>query len=84
MGTIDQEQPATHRVAPPMHGSTADPLLARADAALLEAERLRLALTRQRAIARAICANATQSRTLQAGLSPTIAIALTVNAPRLA
>ncbi len=67
-----------------MHGSMADPLLARADAALREAERLRIALTRQRAIARAICDNAAQTRTLQSGLSPTIAIALTVNAPRSA
>ena len=59
-----------------------DPLLARADAALLEAERLRLALLRERAIARAICADAAQTRTLQAGLQPAVAIALTVNAPR--
>jgi len=67
-----------------MHGSTDDPLLARADAALREAERLRLALLRERSIAQAICDNAAQTRTLQAGLSPTIAIALTVNAPRSA
>ncbi|WP_193760361.1 hypothetical protein [Bradyrhizobium yuanmingense] len=56
--------------------------MARADAALLEAERLRLALTRQRAIVRAICDNAAQTRTLQSGLLPAIAIALAVNAPR--
>ncbi|MDF0583889.1 MULTISPECIES: hypothetical protein [Bradyrhizobium] len=67
-----------------MPGSTDDPLLARADAALREAEQLRLALIRQRAIARAICDGAEQTRTLQAGLLPAIAIALTVNAPRSA
>lgn len=67
-----------------MHGSTDDPLLARADAALREAERLRLALIRERAIAQAICHDAAQTRTLQSGLSPAIAIALTVNAPRSA
>ena len=65
-----------------MPGSTDDPLLARADAALREAERLRLASMRERAIGQAICANASQTRTLHAGLSPTVAIALTVNAPR--
>ncbi|WP_407188587.1 hypothetical protein [Bradyrhizobium centrosematis] len=67
-----------------MHGSMDDPLLARADAALCEAERLRLALVRQRAIARAICDNAAQTHTLQSGLLPTAAIALTLNAPRSA
>ena len=67
-----------------MHGSTDDPLLARADAALREADRLRLALLRERLIARAICADAARTRTLQAGLPPTIAIALTVTAPRSA
>ncbi|MBR0844991.1 hypothetical protein JQ607_32745 [Bradyrhizobium liaoningense] len=58
----------------------ADPLLARADAALLEAQRLRLASMRERSIARSICALASQTRTLQAGLLPTVAIALTVSA----
>ncbi|MFK4381523.1 hypothetical protein [Bradyrhizobium sp. USDA 223] len=58
--------------------------MARADAALLEAERLCLALIRQRAIARTICDGAEQTRTLQAGLLPAIAIALTVSAPRSA
>ncbi|WP_271505439.1 hypothetical protein [Bradyrhizobium sp. CCBAU 11357] len=56
--------------------------MARADAALREAERLRLALIRERAIAQAICDDAAQTRTLQSGLSPAVAIALTVNAPR--
>lgn len=64
-----------------MPGSMADPLLARADAALDEAERLRLALMRERAFARAICARAVQTRTLQNGLTPAVAIALTVSAP---
>ncbi|KYG98445.1 hypothetical protein [Bradyrhizobium sp. DOA1] len=59
-----------------------DPLLARADAALQEAQRLRLELMRQRAIAEAMCAHVTQTRTLQTGLNPPVAIALTVNAPR--
>ncbi|MDF0518016.1 hypothetical protein P0R31_12315 [Bradyrhizobium yuanmingense] len=54
--------------------------MARADDVLREAEQLRLALIRERAI----CADATQTRTLQAGLSPAIAIALTVTAPRSA
>ncbi|MBR0856772.1 hypothetical protein [Bradyrhizobium liaoningense] len=58
----------------------ADPLLARADAALLEAQRLRLASMRERSIARSICAHASQTRTLQGGLLPTVAIALTVSA----
>jgi hypothetical protein len=64
-----------------MHGSMANPLLARADAALDGAERLRLALVRERAFARAICAHASQLRTLQTGLIPTVAIALAVSAP---
>ena len=64
-----------------MHGSMANPLLARADAALDGAERLRLALVRERAFARAICAQAVQTRTFQDGLLPTVAIALTVSAP---
>ncbi|MCP3388236.1 hypothetical protein NLM27_05515 [Bradyrhizobium sp. CCGB12] len=59
-----------------------DPLLARADAVLLEAERLNLALMRKRAIAEAICAHASQTRTLQTGLLPAVAIALTVSARR--
>ncbi|WP_025037628.1 hypothetical protein [Bradyrhizobium sp. DOA9] len=67
-----------------MHQSTDDPLLTRADAALCEAGELRLALARQRAIAQAICANAAQTRTLQSGLSPAVAIALTVTAARSA
>ncbi|MDF0496364.1 hypothetical protein [Bradyrhizobium yuanmingense] len=58
--------------------------MARADDVLREAEQLRLALRHQRAFARAICANAIQTRKLQAGLSPTVAIALAVNAPRSA
>ncbi|WP_165405626.1 hypothetical protein [Bradyrhizobium genosp. SA-3] len=47
---------------------------------LLEAERLRLALMRERALAQAICAHASQTRALQTGLLPTVAIALTVSA----
>lgn len=59
-------------------------MLARADAALREAERLRLALICERSIAQTICDDAAQTRILQAGLLPTIAIALTVNARRSA
>ncbi|AMA59376.1 hypothetical protein BCCGELA001_25960 [Bradyrhizobium sp. CCGE-LA001] len=58
-----------------------DPLLARADAVLLEAERLRAALARERDTAWAICTQAEQTRTLQDGLIPAVAIALTVSAP---
>ena len=63
-----------------MHEPLPDPLLAHADAVLLEAERLRAALTRERAIARAICADAILTRTLQGGLTPAVAIALAVSA----
>ena len=65
-----------------MHGSITDPLLARADDAILEAERLRRALERERALAQAIRAHAAQARTLQTGLMPAVAIALTVSASR--
>lgn len=63
-----------------VRGSMPDPLLARADAALLEAERLRLAFIRERALAQAFCAYARQIRALQTGLLPTVAIAPTVSA----
>jgi hypothetical protein len=66
------------RVLLPMHGTTQEPLLARADAAIENARKLRAELNENVARAYAICRRADKVAAFQSGLMPTVAIALLV------
>jgi hypothetical protein len=72
------EPNALRPVSQPMHGTTQEPLLARADAAIEEARKLQAELSENVARAYVICRQADRAAAFQAGLIPTVAIALLV------
>jgi hypothetical protein len=61
-----------------MHGTTQEPLLTRADAAIEDARKLKAELNENVALGYAICRQGHRAAAFQNGLLPTVAIALLV------